>query len=285
MGDNNLAKRKYNLDTQDVQMVASLIAQEVILNGSSTGWEEGKAGEQVEVADILTFYNIHPSQEEPGAWGFRPDRPPLPLETLIAQGQLPARDLGHLVSSLNQMARMTQGLVEQVNIAYTTAVVTQRIEEDAATSPEQFKVWFTGVCKQVTENIQLAPFQAERLVHLALCRLAEIPEAEGVYELFQPDPALVLQARKELKKNGRQRHIYHMEKLEGYFIGLVGGAERCLHLTFQDEETIVLDIFDRLKAAESSAVGELIGAPIIINLKSGQVNLEPPSNGHEQPTP
>jgi hypothetical protein len=62
-------------------------------------------------------------------------------------------------------------------------------------------------------------------------------------------------------------------------------VERCLHITFQDEETIVLDIFDRLKAAESSAVGELIGAPILINLRSGQVNLEPPSNGHEQPTP
>lgn len=285
MTNNNTPQKTYNLAVQDAQMVASLIAQEVILNGLSTGWQESEAGEQDEIADILTFYNIHPSAEERGTWEFRPDRPVLPLETLIAQGQLPARDLGHLVSSLNQMARMTQGLVEQVNIAYTTAVVTQRVEEDAATSPEQFKSWFTGVCKQVIENIQLAPFQAERLVHLALCRLAEIPEAEGVYELFQPDPALVLQARKELKKNGRQRHIYHMEKLEGYFIGLVGGVERCLHITFQDEETIVLDIFDRLKAAESSAVGELIGAPILINLKSGQVNLEPPSNGHEQPTP
>lgn len=279
--DNNSPTRPYNLDTQDTQMVASLIAQEVILKGSSTGWQESEPGEEAEIADILVFYNIHPSQEEPGTWEFRPDRLVLHIDDLIARGQLPAQDLGHIVSSLNQMASTTQGLVEQINIAYTTAVVIQRVEEDAATSSEHFDGWFRGVCDQVTRNIQVIPFQAERLVRLALYRLAEIPEAEGMYELIQPDPTLVLQVRQQLKRNGQNRHIYPMEKLEGYFTGLINGVERCLHITFEDEATIVLDIFDHLKAAESSEVGELISLPIIINLQTGTTRLEPPLNGHE----
>jgi hypothetical protein len=57
--------------------------------------------------------------------------------------------------------------------------------------------------------------------------------------------------------------------LEGWYAGQIGHHERCLHLTFDDEETLVLDIFDRVSATLPFGRGDLIVDPLYLNLRTG----------------
>ena len=58
--------------------------------------------------------------------------------------------------------------------------------------------------------------------------------------------------------------------LEGFYTGRVEGEERCLHLTFDDEETLLVDIFDSIAAAMPYGKGDLIVSPLYINLRTGE---------------
>jgi hypothetical protein len=63
--------------------------------------------------------------------------------------------------------------------------------------------------------------------------------------------------------------------LEGYYTGqLAAGEERCVHLTFDDPETLVVDIFDAISAVLPFGKGDLIASPVYINLRTGEVWYE-----------
>lgn len=71
----------------------------------------------------------------------------------------------------------------------------------------------------------------------------------------------------KVKTEGR---IFKIDELDGFYIG----NGRCLHITFEDEETITIDLFDTEEAAFNGNKGETIGQPLIINLRTGVVSFE-----------
>ena len=93
--------RLYNLAEHDEYEVAAKIASEVIQTGESTGWSETELGEQNEIADILLYYNIYPG-DQPGTWDFKPERPSLPLTTMLRNGLVRQGDFNEFLGGLNQ---------------------------------------------------------------------------------------------------------------------------------------------------------------------------------------
>jgi len=69
-------------------------------------------------------------------------------------------------------------------------------------------------------------------------------------------------------------------ELEGYYVirldedELGGPFEHCLHLTFDDPETLVIGVFDRVDIVMSFGQSDLIAPPVYINLRSGQAWYE-----------
>lgn len=66
-------------------------------------------------------------------------------------------------------------------------------------------------------------------------------------------------------RNGKTR-IYAVEELDGFYADRE--LDRTVHITFESEDTIVLDIYNTVKAAYAP-VGEAIGT-IEINLRTGE---------------
>ena len=66
------------------------------------------------------------------------------------------------------------------------------------------------------------------------------------------------------------RRIPTLDELEGFYIG----EGRTVHVTFEDRHTLIIDIFDTEEAAFDSDKGEVVGHPIVVNLRSGDVSLE-----------
>jgi hypothetical protein len=71
-------------------------------------------------------------------------------------------------------------------------------------------------------------------------------------------------------------HQPNAHDLEGYYVIRLddGNFEHCLHLTFDDEETLVIDVFDRVQVTLPFGHADLIAPPIFINLRTGQAWLE-----------
>lgn len=59
-------------------------------------------------------------------------------------------------------------------------------------------------------------------------------------------------------------------ELEGFYVG----QGRCLHFTFEDKENFVIDIFDTEAAAYDGNAGGIVGKPVLINVRSGEVTFE-----------
>ena len=66
--------------------------------------------------------------------------------------------------------------------------------------------------------------------------------------------------------------VFPVDELDGFYVG----DGMCVHITFEDEETIVIDIFDDGMAAYSGGAGKLRGHPVILNLRTGEARFETP---------
>ena len=73
--------------------------------------------------------------------------------------------------------------------------------------------------------------------------------------------------RKSLIKN---RRVFPVSELDGFYVG----DGFCVHFTFEDEETIVIDVFDDESAAYDGNKGKSIGNSIILNLSTGEARFE-----------
>jgi len=67
--------------------------------------------------------------------------------------------------------------------------------------------------------------------------------------------------------NGR---VFPVDELDGFYVG--NGL--CVHITFEDEETVVIDVFDDELAAYDGNAGQVVNKPVILNLRTGEVRLE-----------
>lgn len=72
--------------------------------------------------------------------------------------------------------------------------------------------------------------------------------------------------QRETLTNGR---VFPVDELDGFYVG----DELCVHITFEDEESIVIDVFDTELAAFRD-VGNVIAPPVILNLRTGKVRFE-----------
>jgi hypothetical protein len=72
--------------------------------------------------------------------------------------------------------------------------------------------------------------------------------------------------------NGR---VFPVEELDGFYID----HDFCVHVTFEDDATIAIDIFNTPSAAYDGNGGEIIGHPIIINLRTGEISFEEAEGG------
>ncbi|GIK40476.1 MAG: hypothetical protein BroJett011_43090 [Chloroflexota bacterium] len=267
--------RLYNLAEHDEYEVAAKIASEVIQTGESTGWSETELGEQNEIADILLYYNIYPG-DQPGTWDFKPERPSLPLTTMLRNGLVRQGDFNEFLGGLNQLASMMQQFTGQASQFYAAVLIRQGLDDEAAVDADRHAVWSTQIDHQIAQTLKLPPFRASQLTQLTLRRLAGIPDTPDGGQMFPGSPELVMLARQEIQRRERKAP-QHLAALEGYFSGEIDGETRCLHFTFENQETLVLDIFNSQAAATSiEAEAELIGAPIVINLSTGEVCSEPP---------
>jgi len=71
------------------------------------------------------------------------------------------------------------------------------------------------------------------------------------------------------------RRIFPIEELDGFYVG--NGL--CVHITFEDDERIAIDVFDRERAAFGSDAADVVATPIILNLRTGIAELEKASGG------
>jgi len=71
------------------------------------------------------------------------------------------------------------------------------------------------------------------------------------------------------------KRVFPVDELDGFYIGdgLLGDG-LCVHITFEDKETIAIDVFDTESAASDGSKGEIIGNPITLNLRTGEASLE-----------
>lgn len=68
---------------------------------------------------------------------------------------------------------------------------------------------------------------------------------------------------------GQGTRVFPLGELDGFYVG--DGI--CLHITFEDGETIAIDLFDDEAAAHNPHKGDLIRT-VILGLRTGQVDLE-----------
>lgn len=68
---------------------------------------------------------------------------------------------------------------------------------------------------------------------------------------------------------GKKARTFPLDELEGFYIG--NGV--CVHITFEDEETIAIDLFDDEAAAHNPNRGNVIRT-VILGLRTGNLDLE-----------
>ncbi len=64
--------------------------------------------------------------------------------------------------------------------------------------------------------------------------------------------------------------VFAVDELDGFYVG--NGL--CVHITFEDDETIAIDVFDDERAAYNGNRGDVVAPPVILNLRTGIAELE-----------
>ena len=70
-----------------------------------------------------------------------------------------------------------------------------------------------------------------------------------------------------LGRRNRIPRIFSAEELDGFYVDKK--LDRTVHITFESEDTIVIDIFNSASAYHDESIGEVIGI-IEINLRTGR---------------
>lgn len=263
-------KRFYRLNLSGQRELApGLILQDIIRHGQSTGWQESEPGEEETIAQILAPFNIHLGSG-PGVWTLRSPNP----RAVVKDGLLdtPESDYLHLpiIRGLRHISMAMQKILEQAIIAQATIVLDQRLQETTITDETQVAAWFVDICRQVAAHTQSPIEPVQQWVKIALCRLAGVVELDTACTIVPLSPTLLVKAREGL----RRKQLKPVADLIGLFTGNVEGVERCVRITRQDEQTLTLQILGTAAVTPEMPPGELIGPPIVINLKTGRVTLK-----------
>jgi len=65
------------------------------------------------------------------------------------------------------------------------------------------------------------------------------------------------------------RRVYAAEELDGFYVD--EALDRCIHITFDERDVVVFDVFNTARAAHAP-VGEALST-IELNLTTGKVNF------------
>jgi len=71
------------------------------------------------------------------------------------------------------------------------------------------------------------------------------------------------------KRNPQIPRVYPLDELDGFYVD--EDLSRCVHVTFDAEDVVVLDIFDTAQAAYTP-VGDALSS-VEINLQTGEVKF------------
>ncbi len=195
--------RQYDLKPANTRAVAGQIAHEVVQYGLSTGWpdpvEELWIGDEINTLSVvLNPLNIYHIEDLPGAWAFllnsNPALGPNQAISDLIRGQ--QYGLKHLLTILNTV-------LSQATLAFATAIVAERIEDERATDPTDFESWLNSVVRQIATNIPFPPFfQAEHLAVTVLYRLAGMADiVQDAAGRLPATPALVIKVRQRIMNN------------------------------------------------------------------------------------
>jgi len=72
-----------------------------------------------------------------------------------------------------------------------------------------------------------------------------------------------------LKKRPEKPRVFPLDELEGFYVD----TGLCVHITFEDEYRVAIDLFDNAEAAYDPSSGELVRS-IILNLITGEIYEE-----------
>lgn len=244
--------RFYDLARQDEYDVAACIAREVITKGESSGWREREPGEEDNLAQTLLRFNIELAQ--PGVWKLRPP------DVAVIGGL----DLG----VLNQTVAALNGFVQQANIACASSAVSQMIYAKAAGEPKTAGAWYDDLCLQIAARLGISVNKTREIVRKVILSLAGIPELEPVDFSPKVFASLVRLAR-------MNPTVKHLTQLQGFFLGETqDGQQRSIIVTFEDDGTICIEIFDGYQVLLDETADNLTGYATI-DLRRGTIRSEP----------
>ncbi|MCK6623685.1 MAG: hypothetical protein DPW09_01985 [Anaerolineae bacterium] len=242
----------YNLAKQDEYDVAAHIVREVITKGQSSGWLEREPGEEDRLAQILLRFNIELAQ--PGVWKLRPP------DVAVIGGL----DLG----GLNQAVAALNGCVQQANMAYASSAVSQMIYAKAAGEPKTAGAWYDDLCLQIAAKLGISVNKTRDITRKIILSLAGIPELEPVDFSPKVFASLVRLAR-------MNPTVKHLTQLQGFFLGETqDGQQRSVVVTFEDDGTLCIEIFDGYQMLLDETAGNLTGYATI-DLRRGTIRSEP----------
>lgn len=72
-----------------------------------------------------------------------------------------------------------------------------------------------------------------------------------------------------MNTRGQETRVFPLDELDGFYV--CDGI--CVHITFEDKETIAIDLFDDEAAAYNPNKGNVIRT-VILGLKTGSLDLE-----------
>lgn len=69
--------------------------------------------------------------------------------------------------------------------------------------------------------------------------------------------------------NKKKSRVFKLDEMDGFYVD--NEMDRAVHITFEEEDVVVIDIYDRAKAA-IAPIGETLGI-IELNLKTGKAKF------------
>ncbi|MFQ5956484.1 MAG: hypothetical protein ACE5KK_01790, partial [Candidatus Brocadiales bacterium] len=72
--------------------------------------------------------------------------------------------------------------------------------------------------------------------------------------------------KEKLMKREQMKRIFEIDELDGFYVNKK--LDRTVHITFESEKIILIDIFDTAQAAYDSNTGDALGI-VELNLKTG----------------
>lgn len=248
------------------ELASGMILQDIIRHGESTGWQESEPGEEETIAHILAPFNIGPGSA-PGVWTLRSPHPGVVVKNGLSDTPEPDYLNLTMMRGLRHISMAMQKALEQAGITQAAIVLDQRLQETAITDETQVAAWFVDVCRQVAEHTRSPIEPVQQWVKIALCRLAGVVELDTACTVIPISTTLLVKARQGL----RRKQLKPIADLTGLFTGHVVGVERCVRITRQDEQTLALQVLGTAAVTPETPPGELIGPPVVINLKTGAV--------------